>query len=371
MTPRATTTRLGVKAGVTRQATTDGLGVMAEMTNPHVTGTHPFITLGIETSCDETSAAVLRGETEILSNVVYSQVDLHARYGGVVPEVASRNHVVKLPYIVQEALARAGVRVEDIDLYSATMGPGLVGPLLVGLCHAKGMAYASGTSFIGVNHLEGHLFAHRLQTPDVEPPFIGLIVSGGHTLLVDVAQYGEYHVVGTTVDDAAGEAIDKIGKMIGIGYPAGAKMDELAAHGNPKAIPLPRPMESSPGFDFSFSGLKTAVLYHLRKSPREKREDIAASVLASVVAVLTRKSLEAARRFHRRRLVVVGGVAANAHLRTELEAEGRRREIEVYFPSVSLCTDNAAMIAAVGAFRHRALGETHPLSASPNPSLTF
>jgi N6-L-threonylcarbamoyladenine synthase len=341
------------------------------MTKTRAAGQSPLITLGIETSCDETSAAVLRGETEILSNIVYSQVDLHARYGGVVPEVASRNHVVKLPYIVQEALARAGVGVEDVALYAATRGPGLVGPLLVGLCHAKGMAYASDTPFIGVNHLEGHLFAHRLHTPDVEPPFVGLVVSGGHTLLVDVAQYGEYHVIGTTVDDAAGEAIDKIGKMIGIGYPAGAKMDELATHGNPKAIPLPRPMENSPGFDFSFSGLKTAVLYHLRKSPREKREDIAASVLASVVAVLTRKSLEATRRYHRRRLVVVGGVAANAHLRAELQAEGRRRDIDVYFPPISLCTDNAAMIAAVGIFRHQILGETHPLSVSPDPSLSL
>ena len=238
------------------------------MSDSPAAGRGPFLTLGIETSCDETSVAVLRGDTEILSNVVYSQVDLHARYGGVVPEVASRNHVVKLPYIVDEALAGAGASPGDISLIAATKGPGLVGPLLVGLCHAKGMAYALRAPFIGVNHLEGHLFAHRLQNPDLDPPFLGLIVSGGHTLLVDVARYGDYHVVGTTVDDAAGEAIDKIGKMIGIGYPAGAKMDELATSGNPTAIPLPRPMEDAPSFDFSFSGLKTAVLYYLRKNPR-------------------------------------------------------------------------------------------------------
>ena len=336
-----------------------------------MTGADSSLTLGIETSCDETSVAVLRGETEILANIVYSQVDLHARYGGVVPEVASRTHVVKLPYIVDEALACAGVQVQEISLVAATMGPGLVGPLLVGLCHAKGMAYALRAPFLGVNHLEGHLFAHRLHSPDVVPPFMGLIVSGGHTMLVDVPRYGEYYVVGTTVDDAAGEAIDKIGKMIGMGYPAGAKMDELADSGDPKAIPLPRPMGDSPSFDFSFSGLKTAVLYHVRKNPRERREDIAASVLASVVDVLTKKSLEATRRFHRHRLVVVGGVAANAHLRAQLVAEGTQRGIDVLFPPIALCTDNAAMIAAVGAFRHREFGEAHPLSVSPNPSLSF
>jgi N6-L-threonylcarbamoyladenine synthase len=336
-----------------------------------MTGQDPFITLAIETSCDETSVAVLRGETEVLANAVYSQVDLHSRYGGVVPEVASRNHVVKLPYLVDEALADAKARSGEVSLVAATMGPGLVGPLLVGLCYAKGMAYALRVPFLGINHLEGHLFAHRLHSPDAGPPFMGLIVSGGHTMLVDVLRYGEYHVVGSTVDDAAGEAIDKIGKMLGIGYPAGAKIDELAAGGNPRAVPLPRPMADSPSFDFSFSGLKTAVLYHLRKNPREKREDVAASVLGSVVDILTRKSLEAARRFHRARLVVVGGVAANAHLRARLFEEGPKRGVEVNFPPIALCTDNAAMIAAVAAFRYRELGESHPLSASPDPSLSL
>jgi N6-L-threonylcarbamoyladenine synthase len=327
------------------------------------------LTLGIETSCDETSVAILRGETEVVVNLVYSQAELHAQYGGVVPEVASRNHVRKLPYLVREASQTSGVPLSDLSLIAATAGPGLVGPLLVGLSHGKGMAFGLGIPFIGVNHQEGHIFAHRLHEPEVEPPFLALIVSGGHTSLIDVPAYGSYRLVGRTVDDAAGEALDKIGKMIGIGYPAGAEIDRLAGEGNPKAIPFPRPMAGSPGFNFSFAGLKTAVLYHLRKHPRERHADIAASVLASVVAILTKKSIEAARRYHRSRLIVVGGVAANSHLRETLVAAGAERDIGVSFPPLSLCTDNAAMIAAAGAFRHTQLGESHPLSHSPNPSL--
>jgi len=330
-----------------------------------------FLTLGIETSCDETSVAVLRGEHEILINSVYSQVEIHAKYGGVVPEVASRNHVVKLPYLVQDALRSIKRRPEDISLVAATYGPGLVGPLLVGLTHGKGLAFGLDVPFIGVNHLEGHVFAHRLTQPDVEPPFMALVVSGGHTSLVDVPSYGTYQLAGMTVDDAAGEALDKIGKMMGIGYPAGAEIDRLAGLGDPKTVRFPRPMIGAPGFDFSFSGLKTAVVYHLKKNPREKPEDIAASVLASVVEILTKKSIEAARRFHRTRLVVTGGVAANSHLRKALTKDGAERDVAVSFPKRSLCTDNAAMIAAVGAFRHLQLGETHALSLKPNASLGF
>ncbi len=329
----------------------------------------PFLTLGIETSCDETSVAILRGETEAVVNLVYSQAKLHAQYGGVVPEVASRNHVRKLPYLVREAVETSGVPMGDLSLIAATNGPGLIGPLLVGLSHGKGMAFGLEIPFIGVNHLEGHIFAHRLSAPEIDPPFMALIVSGGHTSLIDVRAYGAYRLVGRTVDDAAGEALDKIGKMIGIGYPAGAEIDRLAGKGDPKAIPFPRPMAGSPGFDFSFAGLKTAVLYHLRKHPRERREDVAASVLASVVGILTKKSIEATRRYHRRRLIVVGGVAANSHLRDALVAAGAERGIEASFPSFALCTDNAAMIAAAAAFRHLQLGESHPLSLAPNPSL--
>jgi N6-L-threonylcarbamoyladenine synthase len=336
-----------------------------------MSGKPSFLTLGIETSCDETSVAVLRGEHEVLINLVYSQTDLHARYGGVVPEVASRNHVVKLPYMVGEATQTLGIGLQEISLVAATYGPGLVGPLLVGLTHGKGLAYGLGVPFIGVNHLEGHLFAHRLMWPDAGPPLMALVVSGGHTSLIDVPRYGAYQLVGLTVDDAAGEALDKIGKMIGIGYPAGAEMDRLASIGDPKTVHFPRPMLGSPGFDFSFSGLKTSVVYHLKKNPRERPEDIAASVLASVVEILTKKSIEAARRFHRTRLVVTGGVAANSHLRTSLTKAGADRGIEVLFPERSLCTDNAAMIAAAGAFRFLALGESHPLSLKPDASLSL
>jgi len=334
-------------------------------------GATGHLTLGIETSCDETSVAIVRDETDVVVNLVYSQAELHAQYGGVVPEVASRDHVRKLPYLVREAAQTSGVPLRDLSLIAATYGPGLVGPLLVGLSHGKGMAFGLDIPFLGVNHLEGHLFAHRLSEPTVEPPFLTLIVSGGHTRLIDVPAYGTYRLVGRTVDDAAGEALDKIGKMIGIGYPAGAEIDRLAGEGDPKAIPFPRPMIGSPGFDFSFAGLKTAVLYHLRKHPRERAADVAASVLASVVGILTKKSIEATRRYHRRRLVVVGGVAANSHLREALTAEGAERGISASFPPLSLCTDNAAMIAAAAAFRHRQLGETHPLSLSPNPALSL
>jgi len=330
----------------------------------------PF-TLGIETSCDETAVAIVRGETDVVVNLVYSQAGLHAQYGGVVPEVASRDHVRKLPHLVRQAAETSGVPLSDLSLIAATRGPGLVGPLLVGLSHGKGMAFGLEIPFIGVNHLEGHIFAHRLSVLDVEPPFMALIVSGGHTSLIDVRAYGAYRLVGRTVDDAAGEALDKIGKMIGIGYPAGAEIDRLAGAGDPKAIPFPRPMAGSPGFDFSFAGLKTAVLYHLRKNPRERPEDIAASVLDSVVGILTKKAIEASRRYHRRQLIVVGGVAANSHLRDGLAAAGSDRAIGVSFPPVELCTDNAAMIAAAGAFRHWGLGESDPLSLSPSPSLTI
>ncbi|HDL86418.1 MAG TPA: tRNA (adenosine(37)-N6)-threonylcarbamoyltransferase complex transferase subunit TsaD [Candidatus Acetothermia bacterium] len=333
--------------------------------------TTPFYTIGIESSCDETAVAIMRGERDLVANLVYSQAQMHARYGGVVPEVASRDHLRKLPYLVRDAIAEAKIDIRDISLVAATYGPGLVGPLLVGLSYGKGMAFGLSVPFIGVNHLEGHIFAQRLSDAEVEPPFMALIVSGGHTSLIDVAAYGEYHLVGMTVDDAAGEALDKVGKMLGIGYPAGAEIDRLASEGNPAAINFPRPMSGSPGFDFSFAGLKTSVLYHLRKHPREKKEDVAASFLASVVSVLTKKSINATKRYHRKNLVVVGGVAANAHLRDRLQTDGKEKGIDVVFPAIEYCTDNAAMIATAGAYHHIAMQESHPLSLGPQPSLSL
>lgn len=333
--------------------------------------TKDLYTLGIETSCDETAVAILRGQTELRANLVYSQVGIHARYGGVVPEVASRDHLRKLPYLVRDALEEAGIGFSDLGLVAATYGPGLVGPLLVGLSYGKGIAFGRGIPFIGVNHLEGHLFAHRLAYPQKTPPFMGLLVSGGHTVLVKVNEYGSYQLVGTTIDDAAGEALDKVGKMLGIDYPAGAKIDRLAANGDPNAIDFPRPLMSSPGFDFSFAGLKTAVLYYLRKHPSADPRDVAASFLASVVDVLATKAIAATRRHHLRQLVVVGGVAANSHLRTRLQVDGKAHGIAVFFPPINYCTDNAAMIAACGAYRYSVLGESDALSLTAFPTLSI
>ncbi|MCS7198346.1 MAG: tRNA (adenosine(37)-N6)-threonylcarbamoyltransferase complex transferase subunit TsaD [Candidatus Bipolaricaulota bacterium] len=327
-----------------------------------------FYTLGIETSCDETSVAVLRDEREMLSNIVYSQAHLHEKYGGVVPEVASRNHIKKLPFVVKEALDQAGISFSDISLVGATYGPGLVGPLLVGLSYAKAVAYALKKPFVGVNHLEGHIFAHYLENPNAPPPFLALVVSGGHTLLVEVRAYGQYEVLGETRDDAAGEAFDKVGKLLGLGYPAGAALDRLARQGNPQAIAFPRPMLDSDSWEFSFAGLKTAIVYYLRDHPEANRADLAASFQEAVVDVLVEKTLRAARQLHIKRIVVVGGVAANSRLRERLLAQ---KNFEVFFPKMELCTDNAAMIAACAAFRHRVLGQSNALDLAPHPNLAL
>ena len=328
-----------------------------------------MIVLGIETSCDETSVALLNDE-RVIVNEIYSQADIHAQYGGVVPEVASRDHLRKLPLLVEAALKKAGLGLEDVGLVGVTRGPGLVGPLLVGLSYAKGLAVALSVPLVGVNHLEAHIFAHRLAHPQAEPPLLALIVSGGHTSLVHVPRWGEYREVGRTLDDAAGEALDKFGRLIDLSYPAGPAIDELARSGDPTAVPFPRPLIDS-GLDFSFSGLKTAALYWLRDHPHTKREDLCASYLEAVVDVLAQKSIRAAKMLALRRIAVVGGVAANRRLRQLLPERAAERGLEVYFPPLELCTDNAAMVASCAYYHHTMLGESSPLSLFAAPNLAL
>ncbi len=328
-----------------------------------------FYTLGIETSCDETAVAVVADGRQVLSNIVFSQAKLHSKYGGVVPEIASRNHLKKITFVLEEALEQAGVALEKIDLVGATYGPGLIGCLLVGLSMAKGIAYARDIPFVGINHLEGHIFAHYIENPDAPPPFLALIVSGGHTNLVFVKQYGHYETLGETRDDAAGEGFDKVGKLIGLDYPAGPQIDKLAKLGDPELIQLPRPMLQEDGSDFSFAGLKTAIVYYLKDHQSTKREDIAACFQSAVVDVLVKKTLQAAKKRKVDRIVVVGGVAANSLLRQRFKAEAEKMGKEVHFPSISLCTDNAAMIAANAYFKYKELGQKDDLSLAPQPSL--
>ncbi len=326
--------------------------------------------LGIETSCDESSAAVVRNGTQILSNSIYSQAELHAQFGGVVPELASRDHLRRLPPLVQGALDTAGISWSEIGAVAVTAGPGLIGPLLVGVSYAKGVSWARDIPLLGVNHLAAHLFAHRLAHPESEPPLLGLIVSGGHTSLVEVPQWGQYRVVGSTRDDAAGEALDKFGRLVGLGYPAGPRIDELAAQGNPHAIALPRPLVET-GLDMSFAGLKTAAVYWLRDHPRFRLEDLCASYLEAVVDVLTEKVMRAARLLDIGRVAVVGGVAANTRLRNVLPERARERGLDVLFPPTDLCTDNAAIVAACGHHRLISRGQGDSLHLKPDSGLAL
>ncbi len=333
-----------------------------------------FLTLGIETSCDETAVAVLKDRRDVLANVVYSQAKLHAEYGGVVPEVASRDHVMKLPYVLDEALGDAAVSLDQIGLIGATQGPGLVGCLLVGLSEAKGLAYGLDVPLVGVNHLEGHLLAHDVAFGDeAPPPLIALIVSGGHTSLVHVRDWGDYDVLGQTRDDAAGEAFDKVGKLLELGYPAGPQIEQLAKDGDPKAIHFPRPMLESTDHAFSFAGLKTSVLYYLRKHPDVDRADVAASFQEAIVEVLAGKTLRAAREHDVERVAVVGGVAANGRLRDGFQSNAEQASIDVRFPPMALCTDNGAMIAAAAYLGHSQgqSGCAESSDLSPNPRLNI
>ena len=319
------------------------------------------LTLGIETSCDETSVAVIEDGRRILSNVIHSQVQLHAGYGGVVPELAARDHLERLPHLVDLALEGAGVGPKDIGLIAATRGPGLAGCLLVGTGVAGGLATAWSVPLTGVNHLWGHIYAAMLSVPDLEPPILGLVVSGAHSDLVRMPGHGRFEVIGRTRDDAAGEAFDKAARMLGLGYPGGPVMDRLARQGDPRRQPLPRP--SLPGLEYSFSGLKTALLYRLRdlgETDEQTRADLAASFEQSVVESLLEKLDLALEQTPCREVVVAGGVAANTLLRRRAaEVVGSRARLTM--PSLELCTDNAAMIAAAGYF-----GGMHPVDVDPS-----
>jgi N6-L-threonylcarbamoyladenine synthase len=317
-----------------------------------------MLTLGIETSCDETSAAVVHSGREVLSNVILSQV-VHGRFGGVIPEVASREHVKAIVPIYRQALDEAGVTLDEIELVAATIGPGLVGPLLVGLSFAKGLAYARQLPFVPVNHLEGHLAANMLEHHDLDMHHLTLIVSGGHTMLVEVKSFGEYRLLGQTRDDAAGEAFDKVAKLMGLGYPGGAALDRLAVSGNPRYYRFPRAVMKDE-FQFSYSGLKTSVALYLAKLTPEELEqnkaDIAASFQEAVVDVLVTKTVRAAETTGVRHVTISGGVAANSRLRARLREDIEKIGGRLFYPSLSLCTDNAAMIAAAGYFNFEKFG---------------
>ena len=328
--------------------------------------------LAIETSCDETAAAVVRNGREVLSNVIYSQIDLHTLYGGVVPEIASRKHIEKINQVMAQALKEASMDLSDLDAVAVTYGPGLVGPLLVGVSAAKAVSFASGLPLIGVHHIEGHISANYIEHKDLEPPFVCLVASGGHSHLVVVKDYGEYEVLGRTRDDAAGEAFDKVARAIGLGYPGGPKIDKTAREGNPDAIAFPRAKVGDSDYDFSFSGLKSAVLNYLNscemKGESICQADVAASFQKAVVDVLTEHSMAAVERCGLRKFAIAGGVASNSALRQALEVACEKKGIVFYRPTPILCTDNAAMIGAAAYYEY-VKGVRHGLDLNAVPNL--
>ena len=330
--------------------------------------------LAIESSCDETAASVVKNGRCVLSNIISSQIAIHTLYGGVVPEIASRKHIEKINQVVEAALKEADVTLDDIDAIGVTYGPGLVGALLVGVAEAKAIAYAKKKPLVGVHHIEGHVSANYIEHPDLEPPFLCEIISGGHTHLVIVKDYGSFEILGRTRDDAAGEAFDKVARAIGLGHPGGPKIDKLAKEGNPHAIDFPRAhMEDAP-YDFSFSGVKSAVLNHLNKCRMTGEPiveaDIAASFQQAVVDVLVDNAIRAAKDYHMDRLAIAGGVASNGALRAAMEAACEKEGIRFYRPSPIFCTDNAAMIG-VAAYYEYQKGTRHgwDLNAVPNLKL--
>ena len=330
--------------------------------------------LAIESSCDETAAAVVRNGRTVLSNIISSQIDLHKLYGGVVPEIASRKHIEKINQVIEEALCEADCSLDDIDAIGVTYGPGLVGALLVGVAEAKAIAYARNLPLIGVHHIEGHISANYIENKELEPPFLCLVVSGGHTHLVCVEGYGKYRILGKTKDDAAGEAFDKVARAIDLGYPGGPKIDKLAKEGNPDAIDFPRAHVGDSVYDFSFSGVKSAVLNYINgckmKQAEYNRADIAASFQKAVTDVLVDHAMAGVENYGLKKLAIAGGVASNSALRAAMRKACEERGIEFYYPSPILCTDNAAMIGAAAFYDYQnGIRSGWDLNAVPNLKL--
>lgn len=319
-----------------------------------------FRTMAIETSCDETSVAIVEDGRKVLSNVILSQINTHKFFGGVVPEIASREHLEAINYVIKQGFEEANLNYEDVDIIAVTKGPGLIGALLVGVSAAKGMSLAMNKPLVGVNHMQGHICANYLAHEDLQPPFVSLVVSGGHTYLVHVKDYTEYEVIGRTRDDAAGESFDKISRALGLGYPGGPAIQKAAEKGNPQAIDFPRVMLEKDSYDFSFSGLKTAVLNYLNSQRMANKEivveDVAASFQAAVLDVLVAKSLRLIEEKKLDKFVLSGGVAANKPLRERLEKDMSKMGVKLYYPPMDLCTDNAAMIASAGFFNYKKYG---------------
>ena len=328
--------------------------------------------LAIESSCDETAAAVVKNGREVLSNIISSQIDLHTLYGGVVPEIASRKHIEKINQVIEEALKTAGVTLDDIDAIGVTYGPGLVGALLVGVAEAKAISYAAKKPLIGVHHIEGHISANYIENKDLEPPFACLVVSGGHTHLVIVEDYGKYRILGRTRDDAAGEAFDKVARAIGLGYPGGPKIDRVSKEGNPNAISFPRAHIAESVYDFSFSGLKSAVLNYLNGAKMKGEQvvvaDVAASFQKAVTDVLVEHAMLAVKEYGFDKLAIAGGVASNSTLRKEMENACVKNHVKFYHPSPIYCTDNAAMIGVAAYYEYMA-GTRHGLDLNAIPNL--
>jgi len=325
------------------------------------------VVMAIETSCDETSVSIVRGGTEVLTNIVSSQIELHAGFGGVVPEVASRAHLEMLEPVINQALAEAGMAGTDLDAVAATHGPGLIGALLIGVSAAKALSLAWGIRYVGVNHMEGHLFATFLERPDLEPPLAVLLVSGGHTMIVHLEERGKYRICGSTIDDAAGEAFDKVARYLGLGYPGGPVVDKLALEGDRDAIGFPRGLIND-GLDFSFSGMKTSVINYVRKNRDADNADLCAGFQEAVVDVLVTKTMRAAETFAVNGVCLGGGVAANSRLREVFAAEAEQRGFDCLVPSREYCTDNAAMIAAAAHWRLEHDGPTS-LDDGAHPNL--